>query len=127
MLQARGARIRAYDPQGCAKGGRSASGVEWCDSALEAAEGADVLVVLTEWNEFRAVDLSELRKAMRGNVLVDLRNVYQPALAHAAGFVYRGIGRSPLSRGINGASDQSHELRDRQAGVVAQDTAGPDL
>ena len=125
MLQARGAHIRAYDPQGCTRAQNLLPNVAWCDSALEAAEGVDVLVVLTEWNEFRAVDLSRLRKAMRGNVLVDLRNVYQPALAHAAGFVYRGIGRSSLSRGINGASDQSHELRDRQAGVVAQDTAGP--
>ena len=127
MLLARGARIRACDPQGRAKGEDLLPGVEWCNSVLETAQDADVIVVLTEWNEFRAVDLSELRKAMRGNVLVDLRNVYQPALAHAAGFVYRGIGRSSLSRGINGASDQSHELRDRQAGVVAQDTAGPVL
>ena len=55
-------------------------------------EGADVLVVLTEWNEFRAVDLRHFRNKMRGNVLVDLRNVYQQALAEAAGFVYRGVG-----------------------------------
>ena len=56
-------------------------------------DGADVLVVLTEWNEFRAVDLRHFRNKMRGNVLVDLRNVYQQALAEAAGFVYRGVGR----------------------------------
>ena len=53
-----------------------ASGVEWCESALEVAEGADVLVILIEWNEFRALDLKCAREIMLGNVLVDFRNVY---------------------------------------------------
>jgi UDPglucose 6-dehydrogenase len=92
MLQARGARIRAYDPQGSAKAKELLPGVEWCDSALEAAAGADVLVVLTEWNEFRALDLKRVRELMLGNFLVDLRNVYPAALAEEAGFVYQGIG-----------------------------------
>jgi len=52
--------------------------------------------VLTEWNEFRAVDLKQLRATMRGDALVDLRNVYQPAHAEAAGFTYRGVGRGAL-------------------------------
>ena len=64
MLQARGARIRAYDPQGCPKAQELLSGVEWCESALEVAQGADVLVVLTEWNEFRALDLKRVREIM---------------------------------------------------------------
>jgi UDPglucose 6-dehydrogenase len=101
MLQARGARIRAYDPQGCAKAQDLLPDVAWCDSALEAAEGADILVVLTEWNEFRAVDLKQMRQAMLGNVLVDLRNMYPAGLAEEAGFVYFGIGRTlppPMSR-----------------------------
>jgi UDPglucose 6-dehydrogenase len=99
MLQARGARICAYDPQGRSKAEGLLSGVEWCESALEAAEGADVLVVLTEWNEFRALDLKRLRELMRGNVLVDLRNVYPEALAVEAGLVYHAIGRtqSPMA------------------------------
>jgi hypothetical protein len=59
-----------------------------------------------------------LRKAMRGNILVDLRNVYQPVLAHAAGFVYCGVGRGSLSRGISSASDQSHEPSVYHAGAV---------
>ena len=67
--------------------------MEWCASALEAAEGADVLVVLTEWNEFRAVDLKAAKETMRGDALVDLRNVFEPELAEAAGFTYSGIGR----------------------------------
>jgi UDPglucose 6-dehydrogenase len=66
----------------------------WCESALDVAKGADVLVVLTEWNEFRALDLKRMRATMLGNVLVDLRNVYPQALAEDAGFVYYGIGRS---------------------------------
>ena len=94
MLQARGARIRAFDPQGAAKAQELLSDVEWYDNALEVAEGADVLVVLTEWNEFRALDLNGLRKIMRGNLLIDLRNMYTEALAKEAGFVYHGIGRS---------------------------------
>jgi UDPglucose 6-dehydrogenase len=92
MLQARGARIRACDPKGRTKAEELLPAVEWCTSALEAAKGADVLVVLTEWNEFRAIDLKAARSVMRGNVLVDLRNVYQQSLAVAAGFVYRGVG-----------------------------------
>jgi UDPglucose 6-dehydrogenase len=94
LLQARGARIRVCDPQGRSKAESLLPGVEWCESALQAAEGADVLVVLTEWNEFRALDLRQVRGLMRGNVLVDLRNMYPEALAKEAGFIYFGIGRT---------------------------------
>ena len=94
MLHARGGRIRAYDPRGCPKAQDLLPDVDWCDSALEVAQGADVLVILTEWNEFRALDLKQMRKAMLGNVLVDLRNMYSEALAAEAGFVYYGLGRT---------------------------------
>ena len=94
MLQARGARIRAYDPQGGPKAKELLADVVWCESALDVAEGADVLVVLTEWNEFRALDLKRVREAMVGNVIVDLRNMYPEALAEEAGFVYYGVGRT---------------------------------
>ncbi|HXG79484.1 MAG TPA: UDP-glucose/GDP-mannose dehydrogenase family protein [Methyloceanibacter sp.] len=94
MLQARGARIRAYDPQGRSKAEELLDGVEWCANALEVAEGADILVVLTEWNEFRALDLKRARETMRGNVLVDLRNVYAEAMAREAGLIYFGVGRA---------------------------------
>ncbi len=117
MLQAKGASVRACDPQGRAKGEELLPGVAWCASAVEAAEGADVLVVLTEWNEFRAVDLADVRKRMRGNVLVDLRNVYQPALAQEAGFIYRGVGRSTAHHSTNGAL--------RSASTKVQHDAGP--
>jgi UDPglucose 6-dehydrogenase len=69
-------------------------GVEWCDSTLEAVKGADVLVVVTEWNEFRALNLEEARATMNGDVLVDLRNIFHPEAARAAGFKYSSIGRA---------------------------------
>jgi UDPglucose 6-dehydrogenase len=93
MLQARGARLRAYDPQGATKARGLLPDVVWCDNALEVAKGADILVVLTEWNEFRALDLKQMRKVMLGNVLVDLRNMYSAQSAEKAGFIYCGIGR----------------------------------
>ncbi len=93
MLQERGATVRATDPQGKKHAEPMLPGVVWCGGALEAAKGADVLVVITEWNEFRALDLKAVRTAMKGDVLVDLRNVFQPATAKAAGFRYTGIGK----------------------------------
>jgi UDPglucose 6-dehydrogenase len=95
-LQARGAKIRACDPQGAESGKDLLPGVLWAENAIEAARDADVVVILTEWNEFRALDLDELRNAMRGNVLLDLRNVYQPDAVAAAGLVYHGIGRGAV-------------------------------
>jgi len=94
MLQERGAVVRAYDPQGRKQAQPMLPGVEWCDGALQAAEGAHALVIVTEWNEFRALDLASVRAAMAGDAIVDLRNVIQPALAREAGFTYSGIGRS---------------------------------
>ena len=73
-------------------------GITFADDAYAAAEGADALVIVTEWDEFRALDLAELAKAMRGNVLVDLRNVYDSSEAEQAGLAYFGIGRGRLNR-----------------------------
>jgi UDPglucose 6-dehydrogenase len=95
MLQERGATVRVVDPQGRRHGDALLPGVVWCDSALEAASGADVLVTVTEWNEFRALDLKAAKAAMRGDVLVDLRNMFSAALAHAAGLRYSAVGRKP--------------------------------
>jgi UDPglucose 6-dehydrogenase len=93
MLQERGATVRVFDPQGKKHGEALLPGVVWCESALDAANGADILAVVTEWNEFRALNLDQARKTMRGNVLVDLRNVFPAQLAKDAGFQYLGIGR----------------------------------
>jgi UDPglucose 6-dehydrogenase len=93
MLQERGAAVRAYDPHARENAEALVPGIVWCDSALEAVDQADVTVVVTEWNEFRALDLVRLKTKMRGDVLIDLRNVYLPAQARAAGFTYVSIGR----------------------------------
>ena len=109
MLQERGALVRACDPQGRSKGEELLPGISWFNSAVETVEGADVLVVLTEWNEFRAVDLRNFRNRMRGNVLVDLRNIYQQSVAEAAGFIYHGVGRGAFRRFMKGATQRSRE------------------
>ncbi len=93
MLQERGGSVRAYDPQGRKHGEALLPGITWCANALEAAQGADVVVVVTEWNEFRALDLAAIKGAMRGNALVDLRNVFPAQTAEDAGLTYKGIGR----------------------------------
>lgn len=93
LLQERGATIKAFDPQGRKHAEALLPGIVWSASAADAVQGADVLVVITEWNEFRALDLVEARAAMKGDVLVDLRNVFLPDVARRAGFKYTGIGR----------------------------------
>jgi UDPglucose 6-dehydrogenase len=93
LLAERGAAIRAYDPQGRKQAEPLLPGIQWCGSALEAANEADLAVVITEWNEFRALDLQQLKKQMRGDVLVDLRNVFRADYARQCGFNYSSIGR----------------------------------
>ena len=93
-LAAAGARLRAFDPEGAAYARQLLpASVEYAANALDAAEGADALVLLTEWNEFRALSPQRLRRAMRGKVLLDFRNVYDPEAMRAAGFRYHSIGR----------------------------------
>jgi UDPglucose 6-dehydrogenase len=115
LLQDRGAHVRACDPQGGPKAAELLPGVEWCANALDAVTGADVLVALTEWNEFRALDLIRARGAMRGNILVDLRNMYSRAAAEKAGLLYFGIGKAPLDQERN--ADQVHSTLGRQAAL----------
>jgi UDPglucose 6-dehydrogenase len=89
-----GARVRVVDPQGRREGEALLPGVAWMDDPYAAATGADALVILTEWNEFRALDLSRLARGMACPVLVDLRNIYDRGDATAAGFAtYVGVGR----------------------------------
>jgi len=93
-LMAAGARVRAFDPAGIGQArALLPAGLEYAANALDAAADADALVLLTEWNEFRALSPQRLKAAMRGNVLLDLRNVYDPETMRAAGFRYASIGR----------------------------------
>jgi UDPglucose 6-dehydrogenase len=92
-LQAEGATVRAHDPEGMETAGRELPNVAWCEDMYDAMAGADGLVVLTEWNAFRALDLERVRKLLRRPIVVDLRNIYEPAEMIAAGFSYSSIGR----------------------------------
>jgi len=93
-----GAAVRAYDPEGLDEAKKLLDGVVWCDGAYEALEGADALVIITEWNAFRALDLTRVKELMKAPVMVDLRNIYDPREMAAAGFDYTGIGR-PMREG----------------------------
>jgi UDPglucose 6-dehydrogenase len=92
-LQSAGAHIRAYDPAGRDEAEKLLDGVEWCEDAYATMPDADVLVIITEWNEFRALDLGRARQLMRTPVMVDMRNIYHPEEAAAAGFAYSSVGR----------------------------------
>jgi UDPglucose 6-dehydrogenase len=92
-LQAAGARIVAFDPEGMAEAGRMMPGIAFAKTAYEAASGADVLVVITEWHEFRGLDPRRLKEAMRKPRVVDLRNIFNPEEMRGLGFAYEGVGR----------------------------------
>lgn len=89
-----GAKVRVVDPQGRREGEALLPGVIWCDDPYKAANNADLLVILTEWNEFRALDLEKLAKKMAHPRMADLRNIYSARDARRAGFEgYEGVGR----------------------------------
>jgi len=92
-LQSEGARVRAYDPEAM-KEARKHLDMEYCNDAYEALQGADGVVILTEWYEFRALDLVKVKAALKTPLMVDLRNIYRPAQMAEAGFTYVSVGRS---------------------------------
>ena len=92
-LQAMGAAVQAYDPEGRDEAERLLPGVTFKTSAYDAADGADVLLIITEWDQFRALDLDRLKLLMHTPVVVDLRNIYKPAEMVRRGFTYASIGR----------------------------------
>ncbi len=92
-LVRRGASVSAFDPVARDQAEQVLSGIEFADDAYAAAEGADALVIVTEWDEFRALDLDRIATALRGKVLIDLRNVYDRSEAEEAGLEYYGVGR----------------------------------
>jgi UDPglucose 6-dehydrogenase len=93
-LQAMGASVQAFDPEGGKEAAHLLPGVDFKAGPYEAAVGADVLLILTEWDQFRALDLDRLKTLLKAPVVVDLRNVYKPAEMVRAGFTYASIGRS---------------------------------
>jgi UDPglucose 6-dehydrogenase len=91
-LQAAGASVQAFDPEGH-EAQKLLPGVDFKADPYAAAEGADVLVIITEWDQFRALDLNRIKHNMRRTLVVDLRNIYRPAEMAASGFEYVSIGR----------------------------------
>lgn len=92
-LQNAGATVRAFDPEGMEEAKSLLNHVIWCDGAYDTMTGADALVIITEWNEFRALDLERVKSLMRSPLMVDLRNIYEPAAMIDKGFDYHSIGR----------------------------------
>lgn len=92
-LISEGAKVKAYDPAAMEGARKLLDGVEFCKNPYEAAEGADAVALVTEWDEFKNLDLKKLRLIMRSPVLIDGRNVFDPKTAQELGFVYRGVGR----------------------------------
>lgn len=96
LLQVAGAEVAVYDPVAMEQAAREIDGVAWCKDPYEAAEGADAVVILTEWNEFRALDLARLGSVMKEKRLCDFRNVYKPEEISGTGFHYISIGRPDI-------------------------------
>jgi UDPglucose 6-dehydrogenase len=91
-----GARVRAYDPVGVEQARSLLPDVTFCDGPYACAQGADAVVIVTEWEQFRALDLDRLKTALAAPIVVDLRNIYQPEDMIGRGFVYESIGRSSI-------------------------------
>lgn len=126
LLQAAGVRVKAHDPQAMDRARGLLPGVIWCNSPYDAAQAADAIVVLTEWPEYRELDLARLSRMMRGKALFDFRNIIEPAAAALHGFAYAGLGRRALLNHVT-----MHEGRGRQdrapapGELGARDDAGP--
>jgi UDPglucose 6-dehydrogenase len=116
-LRMAGATIRAFDPEGMKEARRLMPDLDYCGDAYEALEGADALVLLTEWNEFRALDLARVKRLLRHPVVIDLRNIYQPDEMIAAGLAYHSIGRPPISQ--LGSRSGGEPITEKPAGVRA--------
>jgi UDPglucose 6-dehydrogenase len=91
-----GARVRAFDPQGMEQAKTELPDIDYCEDAYACAHDADALVVVTEWVQFRALDLDRLKREMKHPVIVDLRNIYRPADMAALGFTYESVGRGAV-------------------------------
>ena len=95
-LQAAGAIIRAFDPEGMEEAEKLLSGVQWTQNPYEAMTGADGVVILTEWNEFRALDLTRMKSLLKQPLMIDLRNIYPLREMADAGFDYHSVGRGAV-------------------------------
>ena len=95
-LQKQGANIHAYDPEGVEEAKHLLNNITYGSSSYEIMDDADLAVIITEWHEFRALDLERMKSMMKNPILVDLRNIYTPKEMVEAGFQYNSIGRSKV-------------------------------
>ncbi len=93
MIQADGGMVKAYDPVAMPNAAKVLQNVKLCADAYEVAEGSDALILATEWNEFKNLDLVRIKRIMKQPVIVDGRNLYDPPVMRELGFIYRGVGR----------------------------------
>jgi UDPglucose 6-dehydrogenase len=100
-LKEAGANIRAYDPEGTAEAEKLMPDLSYCVDAYDAMQDADALVLITEWNEFRALDLSRVKRLLRRPLVIDLRNIYRPVEMAAIGLAYHSIGRPSAPAGTD--------------------------
>ena len=114
-LQRAGASIRAFDPEGMEEAAKLLQNVDFVTDAYDAMTGADALVILTEWNEFRALDLPRVKSLLRTPTVVDLRNIYKSEDMSSAGFYYESVGRAPVEPARRrGRHDAKQEGQARQ-------------
>jgi UDPglucose 6-dehydrogenase len=97
-LQAKGAKIKAHDPVAKAAAKEVLPEVEYCQDSYSTCDGSDALVLATEWNEFRALDLERVRNLLHQPIMIDLRNVYEPGKMQGLGFRYAAVGRRGAQR-----------------------------
>ena len=92
-LKRKGAKIKAYDPQSMEKAKKVISGIEYMDDIYSVVEDADLLIVITDWNEFKEIDFEKIKSSMKSPMIIDTRNIYNPAKLRNLGFTYIGVGR----------------------------------
>jgi len=94
LLLNEGARVRAYDPQAMENASHELEGVKLCQTPYEVAEGADALILATEWNEFKQLDFNRIHQLMHTRIIIDGRNLWDPERMKEMGFTYFGVGRA---------------------------------
>jgi UDPglucose 6-dehydrogenase len=127
-VTSQGAEVRVYDPVAIHTGretlereGIRMDAITFCQSAYEVAEGTDALVIITEWNEFKSLDMVQIRSTMHRPVLIDGRNVYEPLEMNRLGFIYRGMGRATGPAPSVLPSGDSTSLLQQQATISVGD------
>ncbi len=126
-LLGQGASVRAYDPVAMEAAQQVLKGLEvtYCKTSYEVAEGCDALVIVTEWNEFKSLNMYRIHGSMRRPVVIDGRNIYEPAEMQRLGFIYRGMGRAsgnPLLGMPGGASGSNGTTAVRASGALPKKT-----